>query len=84
MIGEEGKEPLKNALEEKPFSCEKCQKKFSQIRQLKRHEERDKCGIKQCRFCDKTFKKLKRLTVHERTHTKPFYCRYCEKRLSQR
>ena len=81
--GEEGIVERKKAiLEEKPFSCEKCNKKFAHIRNLKNHKAKNNCGTKQCKFCDKTFEKQKRLTVHERTHTKLFSCKYCGKRLS--
>ena len=81
--GEEGEVERKKAIiEEKPFSCEKCNKKFAHIRNLKNHQKKNNCGTKQCKFCEKTFDKQKRLTVHEHSHTKLFSCKYCEKRFS--
>ena len=52
------------------------------MRNLTGHQAKNNCGVKKCKFCEKTFEKQKRLTVHERTHTKLFSCKYCGKRLS--
>ena len=74
---------MKKAKEEKPFSCVKCKKNFSKLTQFKNHENKN-CVIMilTCKYCDETFLKRKLLTVHERTHTKPYPCQYCQKKLS--
>ena len=74
---------IKNAKEEKPFSCVKCKKNFSKLTQFKNHENKN-CVIMilTCKYCDETFLKRKFLTVHERTHTKPYSCQYCPKKFS--
>ena len=56
-----------NINEQKPFSCVKCQKTFSSMDLLKKHEKKNcKIMILKCKYCSKTFLKRKRLTVHER------------------
>ena len=74
---------IKNAKEEKPFSCVKCKKNFSKLTQFKNHEKKN-CVIMilTCKYCDETFLKRKFLTAHERTHTKPYTCQYCRKKFS--
>ena len=56
-----------NINEQKPFSCEKCNKTFSSMDLVKKHKKKN-CVIMilKCKYCDKTFPKRKRLTVHER------------------
>ena len=74
---------IKKAKEEKPFSCVKCKKNFSKLSQFKNHENKN-CVIMilTCKYCDETFLKRKFLTIHERTHTKPYPCQYCQKEFS--
>ena len=57
-----------NINEQKPFSCVKCNKNFSSMDLLKKHEKtkRNCVVILKCNYCNKTFLKRKRLTVHER------------------
>ena len=57
-----------NINEQKPFSCVKCDKNFSSMDLLKKHEKtkRNCVVILKCNYCNKTFLKRKRLTVHER------------------
>lgn len=69
----------------RPFSCEICEKRFSQKCNLVTHI-RLHTGEKpyNCDFCDKRFTQKGNLDAHIKTHTKekPFQCTLCPKRFA--
>ena len=69
----------------RPFSCEMCDKRFSQKCNLVTHM-RLHTGDKpyKCEFCDKRFTQKGNLDAHIKTHTKekPFQCTLCSKRFA--
>jgi KRAB domain-containing zinc finger protein len=72
---------------EKPFKCERCDRRFAASGQVTVHM-RTHTGEKpyKCEFCDKKFAGAMTLRDHVRLHTgeRPFGCPHCEKRFTQR
>ncbi|CRL05824.1 CLUMA_CG018851, isoform A [Clunio marinus] len=67
---------------EKKFSCDHCDKKFSNKTYLNSHLRRE-MGLLNvtCQYCDKIFKGKDELKTHMRSHTKerPYKCPICNK-----
>ena len=66
----------------KPFSCEKCGKKFSQFSHVKRHNQNIHMKIKRykCQECNKQFSQFNNLKLHKKIHQRPIYlCKICNK-----
>ena len=76
---EETQAPTK---EEKPYTCDFCEKQFRQKQCFTNHRRIHK-GEKPyvCEFCDKRFTAAPSLYFHRRIHTgeKPHVCEYCNK-----
>ena len=72
---------------EKTFSCTKCEKTFTQLSHVRRHENTVHSNKRpfNCSQCEKKFKDASGLKSHEKIHTgeKPFNCTYCDKRFGQ-
>ena len=71
---------------EKPFSCSKCDKKFTLSHNLKTHESiHNNERTFNCSKCDKKFTQKGNLKIHERIHTgeKPFCCSKCDKKFAR-
>ncbi|XP_077998124.1 uncharacterized protein LOC144451199 [Glandiceps talaboti] len=77
------KKPLKSGPEEgSPFTCDTCEKQFSESKHLARHkllhskERQHKCSL-----CDMAFVRADHQRRHEKTHTgeRPYGCPVCEK-----
>lgn len=73
----------KPALEERPFRCLRCERRFKRFCDLVSHQKFHpfQSGFA-CFQCATTFKNAKALTKHELAHTgeKPFICSRCGKR----
>ncbi|KAK2896426.1 hypothetical protein Q8A67_010914 [Cirrhinus molitorella] len=77
-----GKKRLYLPNEERPYPCRTCNKRFSHITSLSRHEHshlREKCYA--CDVCKKTFVRLSNLKQHQQTHAtgKLYRCPQCGK-----
>ena len=77
----------KSSCDQKPFSCEICQRQFSRKHHLKLHNlihTGEKSFI--CDICQKAFSRKDNLKLHKFTHSgeKPFICEFCESSFSQR
>ncbi|MGH0175351.1 UNVERIFIED_CONTAM: hypothetical protein FKN15_070133 [Acipenser sinensis] len=67
---------------EKPYSCNECEKSFTQLQHLKAHQLEKPYH---CTKCGGSFTLLQNLKRHQRSHTgeKPYHCAECEKRFSR-
>ena len=72
----------KKAIQNKPYQCETCLKRFSKWRTLKVHmKNHSEEGSFTCKLCDKSFSRRDQLDIHERIHTneRPYPCTVCGK-----
>lgn len=65
----------------KKHKCEDCQRSFSTIASLRKHQHPRKEFA--CKYCDKTYVSLGALKMHIRTHTLPCKCTICGKAFSR-
>jgi len=69
----------------KPFECKDCNKRFSNMQQLKNHRlvHHENPNTFQCKVCKKSLRSKHALNYHLKTHeenpTKPFKCLKCQK-----
>ena len=72
----------KAAENSKPYTCEMCNKKFSDKSYMKTHQLTH-LGVRPhaCGYCGKAFFRRRELLRHEAVHTgvKPFQCKICQK-----
>ncbi|XP_053767487.2 zinc finger protein 709-like [Desmodus rotundus] len=65
---------------EKLYKCKKCDKPFSHLVWLEKHEgTHNEENPYECPICGKAFRSSRNVKVHERTHTgeKPYECKIC-------
>uniref|UniRef100_A0AAZ3QU42 C2H2-type domain-containing protein n=1 Tax=Oncorhynchus tshawytscha TaxID=74940 RepID=A0AAZ3QU42_ONCTS len=67
--------------EEGQYACEQCDKHFSQVQSLARHQQMHKGDKFSCSYCKKTFARLSNLHHHERSHSTggKYECTTCNK-----
>lgn len=70
---------------ERPFQCETCGRKFSQVGALNFHKKIHIKAPYSCTICNKPFMRPSDTEKHMRTHTgeKPFSCSICHKHFAQ-
>lgn len=77
---------LRKHIDSKPYTCEKCWKKFARNRTLQAHlikHENDKSIPYVCDICLKKFRSKNALLIHKQSHASHYVCKICFKSFTE-